>query len=253
MNKIIKCNLLFSLLLICGADYAQNYKFSKKPVWQDEFNYKGYPDANKWHIDTANNPSGRGTYYRKSSSNLWVSDGTLRLKITKDGDSIHSARIQSKNVSVGYGRLDIRAKCPVVQGVWPALYLRGTERNPYFGEMDILEYWSGYKSQYFQSNYHVWGTFAGKKGNHVMHPKKIACDVSKYHVYSYINFPDSSEIQVDGNTVFSITRKDEPSWPFYKASDIIFALAYLGKETDDVNLPQRLTIDWVRYYPLISK
>lgn len=253
MNKITICFILTMLLFIEVQGFGQRYTFSKKPSWQDEFNYIGYPNDEKWHIDIDKNTSGRGTYYRKSSRNIWVSNGTLRLKITHDGDTIHSGRIQSKNVAVGYGRLDIRAKCPVTQGVWPALYLRGTERNPYFGEMDILEYWGSYKSQYFQSNYHVWGTFAGKKGNHVMHPKKLACDISKYHVYSYINLPDSSMIQVDGKTVFTISKKDEPSWPFNKASDIILALAYQGTVENDTTLPQRLTIDWVRYYPLISK
>lgn len=60
-------------------------------------------------------------------------------------------------------------------------------------------------------------------------------------------------IQVDGKTVFTISKKDEPSWPFNKASDIILALAYQGTVENDTTLPQRLTIDWVRYYPLISK
>jgi beta-glucanase (GH16 family) len=242
---LIFCFQTFAIYL-----FAQKYEFSTQPTWSDEFNYRGFPDPTKWRIDIDKNPKGRGTHYVKSKRNVWVANGKLCLTITKDDEIIHSGRIQSTNIAVEYGRLDIRAKCPVTNGVWPALYLRGTNRHPYFGEIDILEYWGKYNSNYLQTNYHVWGTFGGKKRNHIMHPKKIACDVSKYHVYSYINLPDSSLVQIDGKTVYTITKKDEPSWPFHEASDIIFALAYIGNSQDDVKLPQTLKVDWVRYYRL---
>lgn len=247
MSKKALILLQIIIFVISLSAIGKTYKFKRRPSWKEEFNNKGYPDSLKWRIDKDVNTSGRGTYYIKSVDNVQVYDGSLHLTITKDDSVIHSGRIQSKNIEVKYGRLDIRAKCPVASGVWPALYLRGTERSPYFGEIDILENW-GANEKSFQMNYHVWGTFNSKKNNHKMHPKRADCNISEWHVYSFINLPGSSEIQVDGKTVYCITKDAEQLWPFDKASDIIFALAYEGKKGDDVVLPQTLLVDWVRYY-----
>lgn len=249
MSFLIVGLLCFVSNSLMAQEHYKEY-FETKPCWGDEFNYTGLPDASKWRIDVAQNPKKRKTFYIADARNVYVRDGNLRLKIRKSAGKFTSGRIQSKNIQVSLGRLDIRVKCPVTNGVWPALYLRGVERKPYFGEMDIMEYWGIYNAMFFQSNMHVWGNFSGKFHNHVMHPKKIRCDMTKYHVYSFLNFKDSIVILLDEKPVYLLNKKDEPLWPFDRASDIILALAYIGETDDDDKLPQTMYIDWVRYYRL---
>lgn len=96
-------------------------------IWNDEFNYEGLPDPNKWGYETGyvrNNETQYYTYARQE--NCYVNSGTLKLIARNDtfqGHSVTSASIETLNkFHYKYGRMEVKAKMPPVgEGSWPAI------------------------------------------------------------------------------------------------------------------------------------
>lgn len=135
-------------------------------VWSDEFDGAAIDDT-KWTHER--NCTGGGNNelqcYTDRSENSFVSDGKLHIVARKEvfsgpaknddepGYSISdtsatrdytSARLRSKNKGDWkYGRMEINAKLPDGQGIWPAIWMLPTEWVyggwPASGELDILE------------------------------------------------------------------------------------------------------------------
>lgn len=254
MHKFI-C-LLF-LTFACNISNAQNL-FEEKPFFVENFssnkNYKQNWDFYKGA------PGGHKVFYNgDSKANVKVKRGKLEITLRKGVENgkvkYTSVRMLSKtNIPILYGKLDIRAKCPVSKGIWPALWMKAINRGSFSGEIDLLEYWSRWNSKKFQMNFHLWGEFGGKEDNHVQYPKVCDVDISKYHVYTLEWFQDRMVMKVDGRTYYEIKKGDIPGWPFDKPYRLILALAYAGDHdtsgTDDSKLPQTMKIDWIKYYRL---
>ncbi len=55
-----------------------------------------------------------------------MEDGSLKINVYKTTTGYTSGRIKTKGKKeFTYGRIDIRAKLPTVQGSWPALWMLG--------------------------------------------------------------------------------------------------------------------------------
>lgn len=135
-------------------------------VWSDEFEGSAI-DTTKWSFEK--NCTGGGNNelqcYTDRADNAFVADGKLHIVAKKEtfsgqakgdddptynaGDTsvkrdYTSARLRSKNKGDWkYGRMEIRAKLPQGQGVWPAIWMLPTEWKyggwPLSGEIDIME------------------------------------------------------------------------------------------------------------------
>src|ERR1700712_5341620 len=122
---------LFCLLAFFVFSIAATAQF-KKLVWSDEFNYSGLPDSTKWGYETGNSGWGNNElefYTSKRINNAHVNKGLLTINVIKEsyqGAAYTSARLLSKS-SCKYGRLEIRAKLPAGRGVWPAIWMIGTD------------------------------------------------------------------------------------------------------------------------------
>jgi beta-glucanase (GH16 family) len=118
-------------------------------VWHDEFSASAL-DGNFWNYENGNN-NGWGNneleYYTNSPKNVFVSNGNLIIEARKEsigGFNYSSARITTANKKpFTYGRVDIRAKLPKGKGIWPALWMLGSNISsvgwPASGEIDIME------------------------------------------------------------------------------------------------------------------
>lgn len=151
-----------SVVSSSSSSAASNWEL----VWSDEFDGASL-DTSKWSFEK--NCTGGGNNelqcYTDRSENANVSDGKLHIiarKETFKGQSksddepgynandtsvtrdYTSARLRSKNKGDWkYGRMEIKAKLPQGQGVWPAIWMLPTEWKyggwPRSGEIDIME------------------------------------------------------------------------------------------------------------------
>lgn len=125
-------------------------------TYHDEFNV-GNSDLNGWNHDLGtNNGWGNGEQenYTNSSANANVSTdpttgiGSLNINAIASGsgsnETYTSARIRSDAIfSQTYGLFEFRAKLPVGQGLWPAIWMMPENSSyggwPTSGEIDVLE------------------------------------------------------------------------------------------------------------------
>jgi beta-glucanase (GH16 family) len=109
-------------------------------TWADEFN-----SISGWSFQIGGGGYGNGEleYYR--SQNATVSNGVLAITAKREsygGYSYTSARMSKGNFL--YGFFETKATIPMVQGMWPAFWMLGTNIGsvgwPACGEIDIMEH-----------------------------------------------------------------------------------------------------------------
>lgn len=235
-------------------------------VWDEEFDYEGFPDSSKWSYDTKGNSTGWGNneaqYYTEANkNNVWVKDGMLTitaLKQSVEDKKYTSARLVTKDKGDWlYGRFEIRAKLPTGRGTWPAIWMLPTDWEyggwPSSGEIDIMEN-VGYDPDTIVASVHT------ETYNHVIGTQKnarIACPDSYHTFHTYVLEWEEDEYRVYIDDIHYFTFKNERSgykeWPFDKRFHLILNLAIGGnwggaKGVDDSLLPHRFEIDYVRVY-----
>ena len=105
-----------------------------------------------------------------------MSNGSLKIKALHhpvENRDYTSARIITKGkAEFTYGKVEIRAKLPGGRGLWPAIWMLGTNFEnkgwPECGEIDIMEHVGFEKDSVFgtihtKSYNHIIGTQKGKK------------------------------------------------------------------------------------------
>ena len=122
-------------------------------VWSDEFDQDGTVSQDKWNVETIppNNGSwwnGELQFYTDKEDNIIVEEGLLKITAkyeSFEGKNYTSARINTQDkFEFTYGRVEMRAKLPNWEGMWPAFWLLGANIDeigwPNCGELDILEH-----------------------------------------------------------------------------------------------------------------
>ena len=121
-------------------------------AWSDEFNGAALNQAD-WNYEVGDgcpNVCGWGNNeleWYTAGDNLYMQDGKMIIEAraeSKGGKNYTSTRITTQNKKTfTFGRIDIRAKVPKGKGVWPALWMLGSNITtvswPKCGEMDIME------------------------------------------------------------------------------------------------------------------
>jgi len=250
---------------------SPTYEFAPTPSWQDEFNYTGKPDATKWSHDLGDHGWGNNELenYTDKIGNAKVENGNLVITAIKEPSGkqqYSSARLVSKGKGdFLYGKFEIRAKLPKGRGTWPAIWMLasgseyGNKGWPDNGEIDIMEH-VGFDQDRLHGNIHTKAfnhAIKTNKGNNVV-VKGLSED---FHVYTCEWTPETVAILVDGNAYFTFKREAAyqwPEWPFDKPFHLILNIAVGGnwggqKGVDDSIFPQKMEIDYVRVYPLVTK
>ena len=235
-------------------------------VWDEEFNYTGLPDSNKWSYDTEGNKWGWGNneaqfYTANDERNAFVDNGVLTITARIDsmgGKRYTSARLITKGKADWlYGRFEIRAKLPTGRGTWPAIWMLPTDWEygawPNSGEIDIMEN-VGYDPDTIVGSAHT------KSYNHVAGTQKNAkiyvptCYTS-YHVYALEWEPDEYRLFVDNQCYFTFKNEhsDFAEWAFDKRFHLLLNLAIGGnwggqKGIDESLFPHHFQVDYVRVY-----
>jgi beta-glucanase (GH16 family) len=230
--------------------------------WSDEFSGVKI-NTNDWGYDIGGQGWGNNElqYYTDSEDNAYISSGRLIIeaKAEKIGTNNYtSARLLSKGKKeFKYGRIDIRAKAPIGQGVWPALWMLGsnitTESWPACGEIDIMEI-IGKEPKTLYGTLH-WGNKGASSTS--SSGKTMVTDATmgdKFHVYTIIW--DDKEITwfLDDVAFHKVTRTQVNAnvypfdSPFFLFMNVAIGGNWPGNPDGTTTFPQRMFVDYVRVF-----
>jgi hypothetical protein len=227
-------------------------------VWADEFSGTGLIDSSRWTTETGGGGWGNQEeqIYTSSSNNVRKEAGILKIKVIKESNgNFTSARIKTQDkFEFKYGRVEIRAKLPSVQGSWPALWMLGANWPevgwPQCGEIDIMEQFENKNK--VKSTLH-WKKPDGTRGEYGLDTTNATS--TDWHVYTMEWTPTSIKTYLDGNEFFSMNISGvEPYYPFNKDFFFIFNVAMGGTNGGiiDPNLQQgfvdAMEVDYIRVY-----
>jgi len=232
-------------------------------VWRDEFDGDTINPDN-WSFDTGTGNNGWGNqelqYYRPE--NAFLFRDVLVLEARQEffqGSEYTSARIKTQGKqSFKFGRIDIRAVTPETKGMWPALWMLGTNINqigwPACGEIDIMEL-RGDQPNRALGTVHFGGSTAQHQyvGSSTLLPpgEKFS---NTFHVFSLVWEQDVIKWLVDDVEYFEFTVDDTgtQAYPFNKSFFFVFNLAVGGTFPGDPDatskFPQRMLVDYIRVF-----
>lgn len=259
-------NQRFHLVSVAGGGSSSGGgSCSASPVWSDEFNYSGLPDAKKWSFEVQR-PGWVNhemqNYTGQRLENARVENGHLVIEARRDwyqGYEVSSARLKTAYKGDWLnGRIEVRAKLPPGRGTWPAIWLMPTDSAyggwPNSGEVDIMEN-VGYDPSAIHGSVHT------NARNFMLHNNFQATTwdasvQSSYHTYAVDWNQDRIQFMKDGQVygTFTNVRQGWTTWPFDKRFYLILNLAiggdWGGAQGVDMNImPARMEVDWVRVYP----
>lgn len=246
-------NILSCLCLLACSGQQQEL------IFQEEFdgtelntanwNYQmgdGCPDLCGW---------GNNERQKYTDTNVSVSNGILSIKATKQGDLYNSGRITTKGkVEFQYGIVEVRAKLPQGQGLWPAIWMLGNDIDqikwPNCGEIDIMEY-VGKQPGVIYTSLHTPASYGATINSK---QTKITNIESGFHVYKADWSAQQIDFYIDNQKVYTFKpdEKTEHTWPFDKPFYMLLNLAiggnFGGPDVDDTIFPQEFLVDYIRVY-----
>jgi len=232
-----------------------NVAVKQSLVWSDEFDTPGAPDPSKWTYNTGAGGWGNNEleYYTSRSSNVIVSNGTLKIIANKEsynGSAYTSARMLTQGLySFQYGRIDVMAKLPASAGTWPGIWMLGSDITtvpwPGCGEIDIMEQSGSAKNT-------IYGTLhypTEKSPNGDGGTTTLTTASTAFHKYSSIWTAGSIQLLVDD--VVYYTLPNNSSIPFNQGFFIILNVAMggnFGGTVDPAFTTDQMEIDYIRVY-----
>lgn len=234
-------------------------------IWNDEF-VGTTIDLNKWGHEVNANGGGNNElqYYTDRSENSFVQDGYLHIvaqqeEYTSDQGTRYYTSARMRTMNKGdwtYARIEVKAKIPYGQGMWPAIWMLPTDWSyggwPSSGEIDIMEH--------VNSGSEIHGSVHTEAYNHRIGTQKtgqisVPDADDNFHVYAIEWSEDKIDFIVDETKYFSFSndkKGDYKTWPFDKRFHILLNVAvggdWPGNPTPQTLFPKEMVIDYVRVY-----
>jgi hypothetical protein len=227
-------------------------------TWQDEFN--GTSLSSDWIHEIGNGSWGWGNnelqYYRQQNTS--VENGYLTIRAKQEyygGFNYTSSRIITKgNFFHKYGRIDIRAKLPYGQGLWPALWMLGENISsvgwPSCGEIDIMEMigGNGYNNRTVHGTIHWESNGHASYGGHNSLSSGMFAD--EFHVFSIIWNQNSITWYRDDIQYHTVDINNLSA--FHNNFFFIFNVAvggnWPGSPDATTVFPQTMIVDYIRVF-----
>jgi beta-glucanase (GH16 family) len=255
--------LLLGALFINSLPAAAQKKQGWKLIWKEEFNYTGLPKEKNWGYETGYVRNKEQQYYTKArKENIWVEQGLLHITGRKEAVKDTMGQYTSASINTlgkagwKYGRIEVRAKLPKGGGIWPAIWMMGSNRNqvgwPACGEIDVMEFIGNHpKEVYGTIHYPITGPAKSKSNGGKTTSETLN---TEFHVYAIEWDKDKIEIFLDDqkyHTFFIDTAGTGEDNPFRKPQYLLLNLA-MGANwpgpIDESVLPQQFLVDYVRVY-----
>jgi len=234
--------------LICNDEFDGNILDGS--IWSYQ-NGNGCPDLCGW----GNNEL---QYYRPENS--WVSNGVLTIEARKEifqsNEYTSTKLISQGKKAFTYGRVDVRSKLPRGKGLWPAIWMLGTNITsvgwPTCGEIDIMEMVGGNGGEKTTHGTAHWRNTNGDKVDSGS-SKTIQAGLDQaFHVYSIIW--DQAKLQfllddVPYHTI-DLTGADKEAFhkPFYMILNVAIGGNWPGNPTEATEFPTQMQVDYVRVF-----
>lgn len=230
-------------------------------IWQDEFDIL---DLDHWTFEIGNGNNGWGNqesqFYRRE--NTRVLDGNLVITAREEnfsGFNYTSSRLRTLDkFSFKYGRVDIRAALPYGQGIWPALWMLGsnfpTVGWPACGEIDIMEMIGGSApgrdntvhgtAHWEQNSTRVFETGKTSLNSGIFH--------GRFHVFSIEWDENSITWYLDDQPYFTLDTSPAQMSEFREDFFFIVNMAvgglWPGYPDGTTRFPQHLIVDYIRVF-----
>lgn len=232
-------------------------------LWADEFEGETVNEED-WTFDIGNGDNGWGNneleYYTDRPENVRIENGELIIEAREEslgGYAYTSTRMKTQDKrTFQFGRIDIRAKLPKGQGVWPALWMLGNDISsvswPACGEIDIVEL-VGHEPKIIHGTAH-WGS---DFNNHKYKGKSysIGEDFSdRFHVFSIQWKQGIIYWYLDDILYYSISfnQMEGQPYPFNDQFHFLFNVAvggnWPGRPDTTTVFPQQMVVDYVRVF-----
>jgi beta-glucanase (GH16 family) len=234
-------------------------------VWSDEFNGTSI-DTSKWTFETGNGGNNPGwgnserEYYTSSTNNAYEDGNGLlhivALQQSMGGFNFTSARMKTEGLynTPIYGHIQWRAAMPTGYGMWPALWMLGSDFGsvgwPACGEIDVVEN-PGYDPTFNQTSLH-YGTSGevSKTGKYTFPPGNL---ITNFHTYEMDWSTNSMQFFVDGNLYETQSSGSPFNAPFFFIMNLAVGGTYPGTTSDsDIiasnTFPKEILVDYVRIY-----
>jgi beta-glucanase (GH16 family) len=244
------------------ADYDPDAS-TESLVWSDEFDGDTV-NTDDWTFETGDGGWGNDELQNYTDGdNASIEDGVLIITAEKvDDDKTTGSYTSTRMITWGkqeftYGRMEIRAKLPSGTGVWPAIWMLGSNLSsagwPACGEIDIMEY-VGYDPYQVHSSLHTTSSSGSTVNTDEITVEN--CE-DEFNVYGMIWTEDSISFYVNDQDdpfyTYAPSEKTDDNWPFDEAQFFILNLAVGGTwggadGIDNTIFPQTLEIDYVRVY-----
>ncbi|RVU01036.1 glycosyl hydrolase family protein [Mucilaginibacter limnophilus] len=225
--------------------------------WSDEFNTPGAPDATKWGYDLGTGDGGWGNneqqYYTNRPENVVVANGVLKITAKREnfsGSAFTSARLLTKGkFDFTYGTLEVKAKLPSGGGVWPAIWMLGSNFStvgwPVCGEIDVMEYKGNEPNKIYSTLHHP----GHSGGNGDSKNTTISNASTEFHVYKAEWSATAIKFYVDDTLFYTFPNNN--TIPFNHDFFIILNVAMGGTFGGAINPnynSSSMEVDYVRVY-----
>ena len=222
-------------------------------VFNDEFNGTAL-DLNKWntHYVWGRTITGTGELEYYADDAYDFQDGYLRLRAERrsmEGFQYTSGMISSHNkFSLKYGYIEIRARIPYGQGLWPAYWLMPTS-GEWPPEIDVLEVLGQTPYIVYMTNHWTDANSnpAQLQGSYTS-PDDFSAD---FHTYAIDWNADRIIWYVDGIERFR-TSSHIPQEPMYILATFAVGGHWPGYPDETTPFPSYFDIDYIRVYRLAS-
>jgi len=227
-------------------------------VFTEEFN--GVFLNEVWRYASSN--GGPGELQAYQDNNVTLRDGSLVLTAKKEeiGKNFYtSGRINTfSELSLTYGRIDVRAKLPKGQGLWPAIWLLGDNTFevawPKAGAIYLVEMRGGEEKNRDNT---IRGRLSWAEGST---PKSVYEYKSlnngkfndKFHVFSIIWEPSKIQWLLNDKVYFEqkidSSMNETFSKPFHLILNVAVGGGYPGNPDSNTIFPQEMIVDYIRVF-----
>ena len=230
-------------------------------AWSDEFAGTEL-NTNYWNYDLGGGGWGNNEWQDYRVDNAGVADGYLTITAKQESSGGYtSSRIKTQGlINFQYGRVDIRAKLPRGQGIWPALWALGSNFSevgwPDSGEIDIMEmvggggkedtvhgtvHWNADFSANPYAHAYVGGEFTGEDFSTDFNLFSIIRTAN--HIKWYVNNILYYQFAINDSATLAAFRK-----PFFLIFNVAVGGIWPGYPDATTTFPQKMLVDYVRVF-----